>query len=250
VAVICLLPVALPLLTIFFSGNDFADDGQLQFIRIADQIYLGVIVPLIALFFATMLVGEEAESQTMAYVLTRATPRSAWVLGRFLGYVAVAGGIMSLAILLAYAACSVQPNLGWGLGELKMLAHFLFATVMGLVAYGALMVLLGAVTRHAVILGIFLIYAWQPLALLAPGLLENFTIKSYINKLVPSTAVLTSNVRSAGEALNPLDVFSREVYLKEAAWSVFALVCISGVFLGLTILTVRTRQYAKVKASG
>ena len=250
VAIICMLPVLLPLAIGFLSASDFADNGRQQFVRIAETIYLGVLTPLLALFFATMLIGEEAEGQTMPYVLTRAIPRSAWVLGRFLAYVLVTGFIVCVAMGLTYTACTTLENLGWRMAELRMLSHYLAATVLGLVAYGALTAFLGAISRRAILFGIALIYGWQTLALLAPGLLANLTIKYYVNKLIPSEAIVDSALRHTGDALSQLEIFNREIFLKEAAWSVLILMCITAVFLALTVLTVRMRQYASVKVSG
>ena len=250
-SIICMLPVLLPLALAFLSKWEFAEDGREQFIRIGSGLYVTVLSPLLALFFATMLVGEEAESQTMPYLLTRGAPRSAWVLGRFFAYVLVTGCLVSLAMSLTFAACTTLERLGWSLGELKMLGQFLLAAIMGLIGYGALTAFLGAVSKRPILIGVVLIYGWQSVAITVKGLLENLTIRFYLDRMIPGDALLNAMLdRPHGEGLGQLEAFNREIYLSEAAWSVFTLFCIAAVFLGLTVVTVRVRQYAAVKAAG
>jgi len=76
VSIITMLPVIIPLAIAFLSKSAFADEGNVIFVRLMEEAHINTLAPLLALFFASMLVGEDVEMQTLPYVLTRPQPRS------------------------------------------------------------------------------------------------------------------------------------------------------------------------------
>ena len=55
--VISMLPVVIPLAMALFSTAQFADSGFDVFTKMAKEAHINVLAPLLALFFATMIVG-------------------------------------------------------------------------------------------------------------------------------------------------------------------------------------------------
>ena len=111
VSIITFLPVTIPLAIAFLSKSAFADEGNVIFVKLMEEAHCNTLAPLLALFFASMLVGEDVEMQTLPYVLTRPQPRSAWVIGRFLAYILVAGTILTTSIALCFVACTALSGL-------------------------------------------------------------------------------------------------------------------------------------------
>lgn len=245
-AAIVFLPVLLPLAMAFLSRSRYADEGLKAFERLADYLYINTLSPLLALFFAIMLVAGEVEAQTIPYMLTRPMPRSAWVLGRFLAYMAVSFTILALSLLLTFAACATLDDFPINASNLKLMLHFDAVIAMSLLAYGALAIFLGAVTRHPVVVGVLLIYAWQPMATLAKGLIDFFTISKYLEELMPTLVSGRGDetIRSA------LLEFQRQIFVVGATKAAITLAIIAAIFLVLTIVTVRARQYASAHAIG
>lgn len=245
-AVIAFLPVLLPLAVAFLSSSPFAVDGLATFVRLAEELCIDVLSPLMALFFATMLVGEEAEKQTIAYVLTRPAPRSAWVLGRFLAYLFVSSAILVTSVLLIFAACTALVGLGFNGTDLGLMGHYGAVLVLSLMAYGAVTMFLGAVSRRPVILGLLLVYAWQPLAGFVPGIVDFFTIRKYTDALLPELA----SERGKEVTQTALGEFQKQLFLIGATKAAIALLCIAALFFALTVFTVRIREYATAHAVG
>jgi len=245
-AVIVLLPVLIPLAVAFLSNKEFSEDGRKTFTMLAEQLHINVLAPLLALFFATMLVGEDAESQTIPYVLTRPMPRSAWLLGRFLAYLSVAASVLLVSLILTFAGCTSLDDLGFNAIHLKLLAHYAAVALAALVGYGAVTVFLGATIKRPIVTGVVLLYGWQKLATTVPGVIDFFTIQKYTDALLPALAAQQDNVEVRSALLN----FQKEVFLVSATRAGITLAVISLVFLVVTVWAVRWREYSAARAIG
>ena len=110
-AVITFLPVIIPLALAFLSDSQFAHSGITVFSKMAGEAHINTLAPLLALFFATMIIGEDVESRTIPLMLTRPMPRSAWVLGRFGAYLMVSTAILGTSMLLTFGASTALSEL-------------------------------------------------------------------------------------------------------------------------------------------
>lgn len=247
VALVAFMPVVIPLAMAFLSRAQFADSGNEIFVRLTEQLHIEVLAPLLALFFASMLVAEDIEMQTMPYILTRPIPRSAWVLGRFLAYLGVSFAILGLSSVMTFAASSTLAKLTLTNPEdLKLLIHYLGVMLAALAAYGGLAVFLGAFTRRPIVYGVLLLYGWQRLATLIPGIVDFMTIKKFVDALFPVLATQ----RNVVEVQTALGAFQKQVFMVSATKALATLLTVTAVFLAASIIAVRRREYASNKAVG
>lgn len=244
--VICLLPVVIPLFISAFSDLEFGEDGMKMYMRLAQLVHIQVLAPLLALFFATMLVGEDVETQTIHYMLTRPIPRTAWVLGRFIGYMFISTVILSISLALTYASCITLPNFGFNGETFKELVRFELIGFISLLAYGAFTMMLGAVSKRPIIYGIIYLYGWQRVAALVPGVVDFLTIIKYTSALLPKESTKTAAAKTQ-EALLTLQ---REEYVVNATSAAITLLFITGALLAITIMAVRMREYSGSRAIG
>lgn len=245
--VIAFLPVLLPLALAFFSSSQFAESGNVVFVRLVEDLHINVFCPLLALFFAGMLIAEDIETRTMPYILTRPAPRSAWVLGRFLAYMMVAVTVLLSSAWLTFAASTAHAELSLtNRTDLYLLLHYSGVMVLGLLAYGGFAVFLGAFTKRPIVYGVILFYGWQHVATLVPGLVDFFTIKKYTDAILP----IMATQRNVTEIQTALGTFQREVFLVSAGKAILTLVVIMMVSLMITILAVSKREYAADRAAG
>jgi ABC-type transport system involved in multi-copper enzyme maturation permease subunit len=245
-ALITFLPVLIPLAMAFLSPSQFAEDGSKVFSRMMEQVHIDVLAPLLALFFASMMVGEDIELQTIPYVLTRPIPRSAWVLGRYFAYMTVASIILVVSCALAFAACTALEKLAFDQVGLTLLAHYSGVCVMALLGYGAVAIFLGATTRRPIVIGVVLLYGWQRLAMTVPGLIDFMTIQKYTDALLPKLATQRNNV----EVQTMLGTFQKEVFAISAGKAGIFLVVIAAAFLIGTVIAVRVREFSAARAIG
>jgi len=245
-AIIALLPVAIPAATAYLSESEFADYGSQIFVHLVEQLHITVLAPLLALFFATMQVGEDVESNTLVYTLTRPTPRSAWVLGRFLAYYVVTSMLLTASIALTFVASTALPGIGINVSDVLLMLHYCGVALMAVMAYGALALLLGAATKRPIVYGVLLLYGWQGLASAVPGLVDFLTIKKYTDALLPVLATQRQSFSLETE----LGTFQKQAFLVDGVSALATLFGVTVVFLAYAIYTVRNREYASSRAIG
>jgi len=238
-AIVALLPVAVPVATAFFNRGRYGEPGGPMMAILAERLHIHLLAPLLALFFATMLVGEEVEGQTMTYLLVRPTPKSSWIAGRYAAYLMVSSLILTSSVFLTYAACTALADFPVNAANTRLAAHYAVVAIAALAAYGALMVFLGAVTRRPIILGVVLLYGWEKLANVVPGVVDFLTIQKYAQALLPRLA----GQRNVVEIQTELGTWEREVFLVDASKAAVVLCVIILAFLAMSVVTVRWREY-------
>lgn len=245
-AVITFLPVLIPLALAFLSTSVFAEQGNEIFVKLVEQLHIDALGPLLALFFASMLVGEDIEQQTVPYVLTRPLPRSAWVIGRYLAYLVVASSILLCSVFMTFAACTALADFGFTRPDLVLMAHYGGVAVAALMGYGAVALFLGVGTRRPIVYGVLLLYAWQRLAMIIPGLVDFLTIRKYTEALLPVLATQRGNV----EIQTVIGAFQKEVFAVSGPRAAMVLAIITLTFLGVTVFMVRWRDHGAGRAVG
>ena len=244
-AAVVMLPVVVPLAVAYFSRQEFSADGALVFARLMEQLYLRVLAPLLALFFAALLVGEEVENQTIGYVLVRPIPRAAWIIGRYVAFFIVAGALLGASMVLSFTTCLPLANWNLGWPEAELLLTYLGIGLLALTAYGAVSIWLGAVFKRPIIYGVIVFFGWQNLVVQVPGLVDFLTIHKYVSELFP--ALVTQRNDPAAQAL--LDAQKAVISVGQQQ-AVAVLVGVVLVFVALTIYSVRRREYATASAAG
>jgi len=187
VGALVLLPALIPLMLSFVphEHNDTVLTRGWVLTQMIEIFFVTGVTPLLALFFAAMLVGEDVESQTVSYILTRPIPRSAWVIGRFGAYLAVTSGTIAIAIVALYlSVLPLEHSPATDVSTVTLL-RYQGVAILSLFAYGALCALLGAYLRHPVVVGVLLMFGWQRLAMLAPGMTDFLTVQKYATTLLP-----------------------------------------------------------------
>jgi len=243
---VALTPVLIPLALAFLSETAHAEDGSLIFKLMVERLYLPVISPLLALFFGCMLIGEDIESQTIPYVLTRPIPRSALVAGKYMAFMTVSAAIMLPAVILTFAACTALGGISFSTAGTALLAHYCGVAIMSLAGYGALCILIGALFKRPIIVAVVTIFGWQRLALFVPGFIDFFTIEKYVQLLLPRLA----GEREKVVIQTALAEFQKKVYLISASKAVVALIVISIALIWLTTFVVKRREYTTARALG
>jgi ABC-2 type transport system permease protein len=242
----CLLlcPVLLPVASAFLSRADFAEEGMTILIRLLNDVYLKALIPLLALFQACTLISDEVDNGTIAYFLTRPVPRSAWILGKYLGFVVLATALLVPATLLVYLACYALGGLAITGDTFGVLAHYVGVLIVALAAYGALAAFLGAFVRRPIVIGLLILFAWQRLAMNLPGLIQFLTIERWLKALLPVLPTQQDNEAVRG-------ILSEFAVREFAVAGPKALAVLGGiivVLLGATVLGVRWREYTNARS--
>jgi ABC-type transport system involved in multi-copper enzyme maturation permease subunit len=187
-AVICVLPVFIPIFVALFSRTVFRESGLDIFIRLSEQIYVHTLTPLLALFIGLIGIREEVDSLTIIYLLTRPVSRFVWVIGRFLAYMLIASFLLAIGILFTFIACVVLGSIHIDSIGVGMMLRYIGIGIMGLLGYGAISFMLGCATNYPIIIGVILFFGWEKAANFIPGIADFWTIQKYLDSMFPILA--------------------------------------------------------------
>lgn len=179
--------------------------------------YLGFVLPLFTLAYATAAIGGERESRSLVWLMTRPLPRSAVYLAKFLG-------TLPWCLLFSVGGFAVICLAGGQLGR-EAFRIYWPAAIAGTVALSALFHLIGAIFRRPVIVGLVYVFFFEFLVASLPGSLKLLSLTFYVRSLMYNGAAAAGY---PGEMVNVAQPVS-----SETAWAVLAAVSVGLTGLGM-----------------
>src|SRR5205823_12322738 len=105
------------------------------------------------------------------------------LLGKYLAYLACTVLLVLPSVVLVFFL--VVPTGGGSIADaFPSLLADLGMLAMGLAAYGALFALIGARLKRPIVIGLLIVFGWEPGVLVFPGYLKRATIAYYLQGLV------------------------------------------------------------------
>jgi ABC-type transport system involved in multi-copper enzyme maturation permease subunit len=148
-------------------------------------VSLPFVVPMLALFYASGVVTDDAEAGTLHYFLTRPVLRRDLLFGRMLGNLM----IVACLFLPPFVLCYYLTIAGSGWQELgsrfPTLVRDILAASLGIFAYSGLFSLAGTVLKRPLLFGLFFVFGWQAGASIVPGAIRYLTVTHYMHSLMP-----------------------------------------------------------------
>ncbi|MCX2967903.1 MULTISPECIES: ABC transporter permease subunit [Streptomyces] len=147
------LPALLLVIAIAVRLLDAADDAVA--VQLLSSFALATMVPIIGVIAGTGAIGPEIDDGSIVYLLSKPLKRPTIIVTKLFVAVAVTMAFSGLPILVA----------GFILvgGSQQIAAAFAIAAIVASIAYSALFLLLGTVTRHAVVFGLVYALLWEAL---------------------------------------------------------------------------------------
>jgi ABC-type transport system involved in multi-copper enzyme maturation permease subunit len=195
--------------------NDWA---FLNFSRwVVFTMHLGFLMPLFTLAFASAGFGQERESRTMLWLLTRPLPPWAIYLGKYLGSLpwCILGSMGGFLVL-----CLVGGSQGW-----RAFLVFWPGILAGTLGLSALFHWLGAVVRRPAIVGLVYIFFFETVVANLPGSLKQLSLNYY------TRSILYQEATQSLASVRPEQLEVYQPVTPETAWLTILLV-----MLGLTLL--------------
>jgi ABC-2 type transport system permease protein len=183
--VLIALLVALP--AVFAAGADI--DPATFTLELFRQLVLPVLLPVVALTFATSSLGPELRDGTVTNLILKPIPRAAVLGAKYLAAV-----VSSLVVLLPAEAVGHGVAAG-GLGSTDLLAGMLLATVVGALAYCALGVLLSLLMARALLVGLAYALLWEGAVVSVAPSASSLSVRGY------TEGVLAAVLRGGGPEL-------------------------------------------------
>lgn len=161
---------------------------------VVTEAFLRFMIPVIALFYGASLVTDEVDGRTITYLTTRPIDKPVILWGKFAAFAAVSVMLLEVTLFLCWLSLATAAGLGGLLTHLHLLAKDGAVVVLGILAYGALFTLLGALLRKPVIPGLIFIFVWEMVASLMPGSVQRLTILHWLQALTPHTLSLDNDI--------------------------------------------------------
>ncbi|WP_043623516.1 ABC transporter permease subunit [Nonomuraea candida] len=153
IILLLLLPLALIGLAVLFRV--FGNGDQRTAVLLLQNFAIGTMLPLLGLIAGTGVIAPEIDDGTIIHLMSKPISRPVIVQTKFL---------VAASLLALFAAVPTYVS-GWLLvrGEDGIAAGFAVGTLVAGIAYAAVFLLLGIVTRHAVTIGIVYALVWESL---------------------------------------------------------------------------------------
>lgn len=156
--ILCALPGLLLVIAVAVRALSGTGDGTTS--TLLGGFALATMVPLVGVIAGTGAIGPEIDDGSIVYLLSKPLRRPTIVCTKL---------VVALGVTLAFAAL---PTLvaGYVLASPRLAGAYAAGTAAACVAYSALFLLLGTVSRHAVVLGLVYALVWESLiGSLVPG---------------------------------------------------------------------------------
>jgi ABC-2 type transport system permease protein len=140
-------------------------------------------VPVLGVFYGTSLIADEVDDKTITYLFTRPIPRGSVLLGKYLAFLVCTIFVVLPSVVVVWLL--IVP-IGGSLGASFLdLVKDLGLLALGLAIYGAVFALIGAGLKRPLLVGLALVFVWEPLVMALPGYLKLYTVAYYLQGLVP-----------------------------------------------------------------
>ncbi|MFC9650203.1 ABC transporter permease [Streptomyces sp. NPDC056937] len=152
-AILFVLPALLILIAAAVRGFNGLDDQVAS--DVLGGFALATMVPLIGVIAGTGAIGPEIDDGSIVYLLSKPVKRSTIIVTKL---------IVAIAVTMAFSAIPtfIAGYILNGNGQQIAIAYTVAALVAS-IAYSALFLLLGTVSRHAVVIGLVYALVWETL---------------------------------------------------------------------------------------
>jgi ABC-2 type transport system permease protein len=186
-AILLLLPGLLILISVAVRMLSGADDETAS--NLLGGFAIATMVPLIGVIAGTGAIGPEIDDGSIVYLLAKPLKRPTIILTKL---------IVAIAVTMAFSAVPtlIAGYILNGNGQQIAVAYTVAALVAS-IAYSALFLLLGTVSRHAVVIGLVYALVWETLfGSLVPGA-RTLSVQQWslaLAEKISGTSMVTSDV--------------------------------------------------------
>lgn len=159
------------------GASDSIDDPLEAAVRVIADLGFTALVPIVALVFATASLGDMRDDGTLVYLWLRPMDRWPVVVGAWAASVTV-------SLPLTIVPLGVASVLVDGGGAL--VGATVLACAVGVIAYGALFVLLGLLVRNAIVWGLAYVLIWEGIVAGYGNIPARLSVRGYTRSIITS----------------------------------------------------------------
>jgi ABC-2 type transport system permease protein len=238
VIVIACLPVLISLFWLYVRYAVAPEvNGYSIFAKIMGNFILGYFTIIVTFLYGNMAIAGEVEEGTLFYILTRPVPKYLLISGKYLSLVCSALVILLPPLVLFYFILVIPDGVSVALRNLGILAQDVELLTLAAFAYGAVFLFLGTAFKKSLIIAILYAVVWEAFISFVPLPFRKLTVAHYLYSLSPHISEKNVLVELAGMTT-------------PHGQAIFSLLVISALFLGLSIVAFRRREYIPSEQRG
>lgn len=238
IAFIPVIPILFFRVMMFIYGEFPRNNDPVTFFSIVSaSVYMQFVVPFLALMRGMSIMSEEVEDGTIVFLRLRPVPRTIIVLGKFLAYVLSTVILVGLSLFTTYFLLSSLPNANMFFYELPLLWEDMRVFILGLAAYGAIMMVIGIIFKRPLLFGAFFLFIWDTFASFIPGTAHKLTIKHYLQ------SIFSNEMRDALPSKNLLEALLSQHTPEDFTRAVITLLSVVAVCIALTVLSLIYKEF-------
>lgn len=173
------------------AGLDFEVDRLDRAVGIVTEIGFAIVVPVVALVFASATLGDTREDGTLVYLWLR--PLDRWPIA--VGAATAALTVVVPLTVVPVVATAVVLDVGNGLVGASLLA-----AVVGVIGYVGVFVLLGAWVKNPIVWGLAYIIVWEGIAAAVGTAPARMAIRGYTRSIIADRTGVDLELATASPA--------------------------------------------------
>lgn len=191
-----LLLAALPVfIALLIAGHQHANGMAIQQVHSVYENFLRIFFLLFSIFFIANIFGfgavrQDFDQQTLHYLFLQPIPRWGIIAGKYLAFLSISSVICVTSLWLTYLAIAL-PALGagpvvadlFGAGRLLILVKESLVLILGLLAYGAIAMMMGTIFKSGFYA--LALLGWEGCLPYLPSTLKFLTVSHYLHSLLP-----------------------------------------------------------------
>ena len=208
-------------------------------------MFLHFLLPLMAVFIGTAVIGDVVDDRTLPYLMVRPIPRRSIILSKILAGVVTLAVILFVSLGLTYSVLVLSEGISGWLSNFVQLLHGVAIVVLGLLVYVPLFGFFGGTIKRPVLAGLFFTFGWESTVAFFPGNVKLFSIAHYLHILSPKLQRV--RVGSGRSALLEFVMPAKQI---SPVTAILVLIILIAVFMGLTISLLYIKEYRLEQGGG
>jgi len=177
IAALLLVGAATAAIAVAVGASDDRRDPLETGVQLISSLHFTLLVPIIALVFATAALGDMREDGTLVYLWLRPMDRWPIVVGAWLASITLSLPLTIVPLVISSVAVDGGNNL---------VTATVLAGVVGVIAYSALFVLLGLMLKNSIVWGLGYVMIWEGLIAAFGSFAAKLAIRGYTRSILTS----------------------------------------------------------------
>ena len=157
------------------GANDSAENPVEDAVAVMANLGFTLVVPIVALVFASAALGDAREDGTLVYLWLRPMNRAPIVIGAWLAAITVSLPITVIPLGISAWVADAGSDL---------IGATVLASVVGVVAYSAVFLLLGLLLKNSIVWGIGYILIWEGIVAAFGSFAAKVAIRGYTRSIL------------------------------------------------------------------